>query len=86
MYNIVKENQNLFIELAKVLNAKGANIAMEGSFQDGNYVYSNMPVVSGYMGPEGEGFYFRANRSCFGLSTDTLMASFPITIDGNKLS
>lgn len=85
MYNIVKENQNLFVELAKVLNDKGANIAMEGSFQDGNYVYSNNPVVSGYMGPEGEGFYFRANRNYFGLSESEISSMFPISIEGHDL-
>jgi hypothetical protein len=82
MYNIVKENQNLFIELASVLNAKGANIEMEGSFQNGEFIYSNMPEVRGYMGPEGEGFYFRANRRYFGLSEMEFANLFPINIDG----
>jgi hypothetical protein len=76
------KNQNLFIELAKVLNAKGANIEMEGSFQDGNYIYSNNPVVRGYMGPEGEGFYFRANRNYFGISELEISNVFPISIEG----
>jgi hypothetical protein len=84
MYNIVKENQDLFIAVASILNTKGADIEMEGRFEDGKYIYSNMPEVRGYVGPEGEGFYFRANRSYFGLSADALMASFPITIDGYK--
>ena len=76
------KNQNLFIELAKVLNAKGANIEMEGSFQDGNYIYSNNPVVRGYMGPDGEGFYFRANRNYFGISELEISNVFPISIEG----
>ena len=76
------KNQNLFIELAKVLNAKGANIEMEGSFQDGNYIYSNNPVVRGYMGPEGEGFYFRANRNYFGISELEISNVVPISIEG----
>jgi len=76
------KNQNLFIELAKVLNAKGANIEMEGSFQDGNYIYSNNPVVRGYMGPEGEGFYFRANSNYFGISELEISNVFPISIEG----
>jgi hypothetical protein len=79
------KNQNLFIELAKVLNAKGANIEMEGSFQDGNYIYSNNPVVRGYMGPEGEGFYFRANRNYFGISELEISNVFPISIEGHDV-
>lgn len=82
MYNIIKENQNLFIELASVLNDKGANIEMEGSFQNGEFIYSNMPEVRGYMGPDGEGFYFRANRRYFGLSEMEFANLFPINIDG----
>jgi hypothetical protein len=76
------KNQNLFIELASALNAKGADIEMEGSFQDGNYIYSNNPVVRGYMGPEGEGFYFRANRNYFGISELEISNVFPISIEG----
>ncbi len=75
------KNQNLFIELAKVLNAKGANIEMEGSFQDGNYIYSNNPVVRGYMGPEGDGYYFRANHKYFGISEMEIAESFPLRFD-----
>ena len=82
MYNIVKENQNLFIELAKVLNAKGADIEMEYCFIGEEYVRTNAPVVRGYMGPEGEGFYFRASRRCFGMSELEFAQSFPINIDG----
>ena len=82
MYNIIKENQNLFIELASVLNAKGADIEMEGSFQNGEFIYSNMPEVRGYMGPDGEGFYFRANRRYFGLSEIEFTNLFPINIGG----
>ena len=78
------ENKNLFIELARVLNAKGANIEMEYCFIGEECVPSNTPVVRGYMGPEGEGFYFRARRNYFGLSADKLFNSFPINIDGYK--
>jgi len=79
------KNQNLFIELAKVLNAKGANIEMEGYFQDGKYVHSEMPEVRGYMGPEGEGFYFRANRNYFGISESEIANIFPISIEGHDV-
>lgn len=85
MYNIVKENQNLFIELAKVLNDKGANIEMEGSFQNGEFICSNMPEVRGYIGPEGEGFYFRANRNYFGISESEISSVFPISIEGHDV-
>jgi hypothetical protein len=82
MYNFVKENQELFIALASILNTKGANMSMECEYFDGNIKYSNLPVISGYMGPEGEGFYFRANRRCFGMSELEFAQSFPINIDG----
>jgi len=82
MYNFVKENQELFIALASILNTKGANMSMECEYVDGNIKYSNLPVISGYMGPEGEGFYFRANHRCFGMSELEFAQSFPINIDG----
>ena len=83
MYNIVKENQKLFIELAKVLNAKGANIEMESCFIGEEFVTTNVPEVRGYMGPEGDGFYFRANHKYFGISEIEIAELFPITIDGH---
>jgi hypothetical protein len=76
------ENQKLFIELAKVLNAKGANISMETSFQDDKIIYTNIPEVRGYVGPEGDGFYFRANHKYFGISEMEIAELFPIVIDG----
>jgi hypothetical protein len=82
MYNIVKENQKLFIELAKVLNAKGANIEMESCFIGEEFVITNVPEVRGYMGPDGEGFYFRANRNYFGISELEISNVFPISIEG----
>ena len=75
------KNQNLFIELASVLNAKGADIEMEYCFIGEEYVRTNAPVVRGYMGPEGEGFYFRANRKYFGISELEIASVFPISID-----
>ena len=80
------ENQDLFIAVASILNTKGADIEMESNWDSTNKTieYTNVPVIRGYMGPEGEGFYFRARRNCFGLGADALIASFPITIDGYK--
>jgi hypothetical protein len=78
MYSFVKENQELFIALASILNTKGAEMSMECDFIDGNIKYSNRPVISGYMGPEGEGFYFRASRRYFGMSDLEFAQSFPI--------
>ena len=75
------KNQNLFIELARVLNAKGADIEMEYCFIGEEYVRTNAPVVRGYMGPEGEGFYFRANRRYFGISELEIANIFPISIN-----
>ena len=76
------ENQKLYIELAKVLNAKGANISMETNFQDGKLTHSDVPEVRGYTSPEGNGYYFRANYKYFGISEMEIAESFPITIDG----
>jgi hypothetical protein len=82
MYKFVKENQDLFIALASILNTKNADISMESCFVGEEYVTTNVPEVNGYSGPEGEGFYFRANRRCFGMSELELAQSFPINIDG----
>ena len=82
MYSFVKENQDLFIALASILNTKGADISMGGCFIGEEYVKTNVPVVSSHVGPEGEGFYFRANRKYFGISELELAQSFPMNIDG----
>ena len=86
MKNFEIEKQELFIAVASILNTKGADIEMESNWDSTNKTikYTNVPNVGGYIGPEGEGFYFRARRDVFGLSADALMASFPITIDGYK--
>jgi len=76
------ENQKLFIELAKVLNAKGANIEMEGRFENDTYIHSDIPVVRGYIGPEGDGYYFRANHKYFGLSDIEIAELLPSAVDG----
>jgi hypothetical protein len=75
------ENQKLFIGLASILNAKGANISMETSFQDDKIIYSDVPEVRGYMGPEGDGYYFRANHKYFGISEVEIAESFPLRFD-----
>jgi hypothetical protein len=75
------ENQKIFIGLASILNAKGANISMETSFEDGKIIYSDVPEVRGYMGPEGDGYYFRANHKYFGISEMEIAESFPLRFD-----
>jgi len=88
MKRFEKENQDLFIALASILNTKGADIEMESDFdhwcKHKEIKYSNVPTIRGYMGPEGKGFYFRARRNYFGISADALINSFPINIDGYK--
>ena len=86
MKNFEIEKQELFIAVASILNTKGADIEMESNWDSTNKIieYTNVPVIRGYMGPEGEGFYFRARRNYFGMSADALMNSFPINIDGYK--
>jgi hypothetical protein len=78
------EKQELFIALASILNTKGANIEMESSWDSINKTieYINVPVIRGHMGPEGEGFYFRASHRCFGISELEFTQSFPLNIDG----
>ena len=82
------KNPELFIALASILNTKGADIEMESDFEHWKLhheiKYTNVPVIRGYGGPEGEGFSFRADRDFFGMSKEQLEASFPINIDGYK--
>ena len=88
MYRFVKENQDLFIALASILNTKGAGIAMESDWdhwkEHKEFKYSNVPYIGSghYMG--NEGFYFKADRNFFGISLEELRDSFPINIDGYK--
>ena len=81
-----KENQNLFIALASILNTKGANVAMESDFehwkQHQEIKYTNVPYIGSghYMGSGG--FYFKADHNFFGIGLEELKNSFPINIDG----
>ena len=82
------KNKDLFIALASILNTKGADIEMVTDFEHWkNYKeikHTNVPEIRGYMGPQGQGFSFRANRDFFGIGEKQLEASFPINIDGYK--
>ena len=86
MYMFKKENQNLFIALASILNTKGANVAMESDFehwkQHQEIKYTNVPYVGSGLYEGGEGFYFKADRNFFGIGLEELKNSFPINIDG----
>jgi len=88
MNRFEKENQDLFIALASILNTKGANIEMVSDFEHWKehqeIKYTNVPQIRGHHGPEGEGFYLRAHHNYFGMGADALMNSFPINIDGYK--
>ena len=88
MYRFEKENQDLFIALASILNTKGAGIAMESDWdhweEHKEFKSTNIPYIGRghYMG--NEGFYFKADRHHFNISLDELKNSFPINIDGYK--
>jgi len=88
MYRFEKENQDLFIALASILNTKGAGIAMESDWdhwkEHKEFKQTNVPYIGSghYMG--NEGFYFKADRHHFNISLDELKNSFPINIDGYK--
>ena len=88
MNRFEKENPDLFIALASILNTKGAKIEMESDFeywkQHHEVKYTNVPYIGsgGYNGEEG--FYFRASSKFFGVGLEELRDSFPINIDGYK--
>ena len=88
MYIFEKENQDLFIALASILNTKGADVEMRSDFdhfkEHKEIKYTNVPYIGNghYMGDAG--FYFRAKRDFFGLSLEQIRDSFPYNIDGYK--
>ncbi len=88
MYRFEKENQDLFIALASILNTKGADVEMRSDFdhwkENQEIKYTNVPYIGSghYMGDAG--FYFRAKRDFFGLSLEQIRDSFPYNIDGYK--
>ena len=88
MNRFEKENQDLFIALASILNTKGANIKMESDSdhwkEHKEIKYTNVPYIGRghYCGKEG--FYFKAQRDFFGLPLEQVRDSFPINIDGYK--
>ena len=88
MNRFEKENQDLFIALASILNTKGANIEMESDWdhwkEHKEIKYTNVPYIGRghYMG--NEGFYFKADNKFFGMGLEELRDSFPINIDGYK--
>ena len=88
MYRFEKENQDLFIALASILNTKGVDVEMNSDFEHWKehqeIKYTNIPYIGSghYMGDEG--FYFRANRDFFGIPLEQVRDSFPYNIDGYK--
>ena len=88
MYRFEKENQDLFIALASILNTKGAGIAMESDFdhwcEHHEIKYTNVPYIGGGLYDGGEGFYFKANDKFFNIGLEQVRDSFPINIDGYK--
>jgi len=88
MYRFEKENQDLFIALASILNTKGAGIAMESDWdhwkEHKEFKYSNVPYIGSGFYNGSEGFYFKAERNYFNISLSELKNSFPINIDGYK--
>ena len=88
MYRFEKENQDLFIALASILNTKGADVEMESDFEHWKehqeIKYTNIPYIGSGSYNGDEGFYFRAKRDFFGLSLEQIRDSFPYNIDGYK--
>jgi len=88
MTKFEKENQDLFIAIANILNTKGANIEMQSDWdywrENGYFRSTNIPYIGGGYYGGSEGFYFRAENNHFGISLDELKNSFPINIDGYK--
>ena len=82
MYRFEKENQDLFIALASILNTKGADVEMRSDFdhfkEHKEIKYTNVPYIGSghYMGDAG--FYFRAKRDFFGLSLEQIRDSFTL--------
>ena len=88
MYRFEKENQDLFIALASILNTKGADVEMgidNDHWKEHQEIkYTNIPHIgSGFYNGD-KGFYFRAKRDFFGLSLEQIRDSFPYNIDGYK--
>ena len=88
MYRFEKENQDLFIALASILNTKGADVEMRSDFdhwkEHQEFKYTNIPYIGSGSYNGDEGFYFRAKRDFFGLSLEQIRDSFPYNIDGYK--
>ncbi len=88
MYRFEKENQDLFIALASILNTKGVDVEMNSDFEHWKehqeIKYTNVPYIGSghYMGDEG--FYFRAKRDFFSIPLEQIRDSFPYNIDGYK--
>ena len=88
MYRFEKENQDLFIALASILNTKGADVEMKSDFdhwkEHQEIKYTNIPYIGSGSYNGDEGFYFRAKCNFFGLSLEQIRDSFPYNIDGYK--
>ena len=76
-----KENQDLFIALASILNTKGAGIAMESDFehfkQHQEIKYTNVPYIGNGSYNGDEGFYIKAQRDFFSMPLEQVKDSFP---------
>lgn len=90
MYRFEKENQDLFIALASILNTKGAGIDMESDFehwkQHHEIKYTNVPYIGGGFYSGTEGFYFKKQgyQDWSIAEEEVIKSTFPINIDGYK--
>ena len=80
MYRFEKENKDLFIALASILNTKGADVEMKSDFEywkeHQEIKYTNIPYIGSGSYNGDEGFYFRAKRDFFGLSLGEFLFSY----------
>ena len=74
MYRFEKENELLFVELASILNTKGADIKIQLDFVENEVKHTNIPHIgSGHYGGN-EGFNLKPQYDFFGMPLEPPLA------------
>lgn len=85
-YQFTAANKDLFKQIAARLNKAEANVAMESDFEHWKQYqetkWTDMPYVGSGIYNGVEGFYLKAYRDYFNISSKAIEQLFPMNIDG----
>lgn len=86
-YEFTSSNKDLFKQIAERLEAAGTGLYFESDYNsaDRTFTRTNTPYVGSGIYDRVEGFYFKADRDYFNISSKAIAELFPMNIDGFEI-